>query len=226
MRRTKLERVSLAVSCVSITLSGLAIAVAMSRSLGADDPWAVVSGLSATVVALTALLALGQWRRALGTRNLQAAANDVFERAYEHHTLFQEISRHALSSLMNKSVVRQLTASDALLGEYRDKMLEYTTRVVEASSRLEAALFKASVVCGFEFPVAKNELIPLEAMCVWGWMTSAFIKAQGLVEGSEERQEFLTERFSEVKTALDAAPAKMREKRAELRKILAPYFSK
>jgi hypothetical protein len=103
-------------------------------------------------------------------------------------------------------------------------MLEYTSRDTSVGARLDAALYKASIVCGFEFPVEPSELVSMEATLVWSWMTSALIRAQALPEGSEERAAFLEVEFVRIKEALEMAPETMRKKREELRGTLAPFF--
>ena len=180
--------------------------------------------LSSLAIAVVVVLAFGQWKAQLRTRNIQSAASDVLERAYENHELYREISRHVLQILMNKTYKRQFVESNIVLQQHREIMLEYTRQVVSVSSRLEAALFKASIVCGFEFPVDPNELVSMEATVVWSWMTVAFIKAQAFPEGSEERATFLETELSKVKDALEKAPETMRKNREELRRTLAPFF--
>lgn len=114
--------------------------------------------------------------------------------------------------------------SDGVLRQHREVMLEYTKQVTSVGARLDAALFKASVICGFGFPVEPNELVPMEAAVVWSWMTGTLIKAQAYSEGSAERAEFLEAEFSKIREALEEAPEAMRRKREELRRVLAPFF--
>ncbi len=222
--RAWLPRFSLCISALSIAVSLSAIVVVLSRTVGVRDPWAPVSALFSLVVAALAAFAVGQWRAQVRTRNVQSAASDVLERAYEDQELFWEISRHVLKVTMNKTLRRLLVESDEVLTQQLEIMLEYTSRVTSAASRLQAALFKASIVCGFKFPVDPNELVPMEGAVVWGWMTSALIRAQTFPESSEARASFVETKLTRVKEALDKAPGPMREKREVLRKTLAPYF--
>lgn len=220
----RLDKLCFRISCLASVLALAAIAVALSRQAGIRDPSSIVSALSSLAVVVVALLALGQWKAQLRTRNRQSAASGVVERAYENHELFWEISRHVLQVLMNKTRRRQLVESDLVLQQHREIMLDYTSRVTSVGSRLQAELFKASIICGFKFPVDPSELVSMEATVAWNWMTSAFIRAQAFPEGSEERAAFLETEFSRVKDALDKAPETMREKREKLRRTLAPFF--
>jgi len=219
-----LETVALGISWISFVVSLAAIAITWSRISGVRDPLSVVSALSSLAVVGVALVALRQWKNELRTRNIQSAATEVLERAYENQELYKEISRHALQVLMNKTYRRQLAESNVVLQQHREIMLDYTSRVMTVGSRLDAALYKASIVCGFKIPVVPNTLVSMESTVVWSWMTSAFIRAQAFPEGSEDRASFLDSELTKVKEALDKAPKTMREKREELRKILAPFF--
>ena len=219
-----LETVALGISCISFVMSLAAIAITWSRISGVRDPLSVVSALSSLAVVGVALVALGQWKNQLRTRNIQSAATEVLERAYENQELYNEISPHVGQVLMNKTYRRQLAESTVVLQQQREVMLDYTDRVMTVSSRLDAALYKASIVCGSKIPLDPNTLVSMESTVVWSWMTSAFIRAQAFPEGSEDRVSFLDSELTKVKEALDKAPETMREKREELRKILAPFF--
>lgn len=219
-----LGRLALAMAIAAIAVSLGAIAIAIFRELGESDPWSVVSALSALAVAIVAVLAFNQWKEQLRTRNRQAAATDVLERTYEDQELFWEINRHALQILLNKTYRQKFVNSDSLLLQHHQIMLDYTRQVQAVGARLHAALFKASVICGFEFPIDPNELVPLEGAVVWSWLTMAFIKAAALQEGSQERRQLLDEEFEKVKEALDKAPEAMNARREELKSILTPFF--
>jgi len=219
-----LGRISPVVSYVALTLAVASIGMALLRWGGVREAWPIVSALSSLVVAVVAVLALGQWRAQMRAQTRRSAASDVLERAYENQELFWEISRHVLKLLMSKTFRRQLVESDAVLQRHKDAMLEYTHQVQAVSLRLHAALFKASIVFGFEFPIDPNELVPLEGATVWSWMTSALIKAAALPEGSESRDKLLEEEFARVQESLDAAPAAMKKRREELGDILRPFF--
>lgn len=219
-----LGRLALAMAIAAIAVSLGAIAIAIFRELGESDPWSVVSALSALAVAIVAVLAFNQWKEQLRTRNRQAAATDVLERTYEDQELFWEINRHALQILLNKTYRQKFVNSDSLLLQHRQIMLDYTRQAQAVGARLHASLFKASVICGFEFPIDPNELVPLEGAVVWSWLTMAFIKAAALQEGSQERRQLLDEEFEKVKEALDKAPEAMNARREELKSILTPFF--
>jgi len=217
-------RLALAIAIAAIALSLGAITIAIFREPSKSDPWSVVSALSALAVAIIAVRAFDQWKNQLRARNRQAAATDVLERAYEAQELFREINRHALQILINKTYRQKFVNSDSVLLQHREIMLDYTRQVGAVNARLDAALFKASVICGFEFPIDPNELVPLEGAVVWSWLTMAFIKAAALQEGSQERRQLLDKEFTKVQEALDKAPKAMNARREELKSILAPFF--
>jgi len=217
-----LGRLALAMAIAAIALSLGAIAI--FRELSESDPWSVVSALSTLAVAIVAVLAFNQWKEQLRTRNRQAAATDVLERAYEDQELFREINRHALQILLNKTYRQKFVNSDSFLLQHREIMLGYTRQVQAVGARLHAALFKASVICGFEFPIDPDELVPLEGAVVWSWLTMALIKVAALQEGSQERRQLLDEEFAKVQEALDKAPEAMNARREELKSILTSFF--
>jgi len=225
MDRAKLAECAAVLATIALLLAATAVVLALARMMGRFDPWAAVSSLASLSAVAVAIGAYGQWKRQLRLKNRQDAAADVLAKAYEYQELFREIDRHALMIRLNLTYRRQFVESNDVLLQHRERMMEYTRQVHQVDSQLEAALFKASVVCGYELPIDSSNLVPPEAGVVWSWLTMAFIKAAALPEGAAERKALLEEEFRKVEEMSKQAPEAMDRARGELRRILAPLFA-
>ncbi len=224
MDPVKMAELAVVLASIALLLAATALVLALARLVGQSDPWSAVSALASLSAVAVAIGAYGQWKRQLRLQNRQKAAADVLGKAYEYQELFREIDRHARMIRLNTTYRRQFVESNDVLAQHREIMMGYTRQVEEVSSQLEAALFKASVVSGYELPIDPNVLVPLEAGVVWSWLTMAFIKAAALPEGSPDRKALLEEKFRKVEEMSEQAPEAMRLARNELRRVLAPLF--